>query len=284
MIFNKARSIFLLLLTLFIILVNQPAYAHGLIYETSRIDGNKIRITLKWSDPQEAKGIYIAYYHLKNGKELDIGYEIKEGADTSAHLDYSLSSAIPPIKITLTNINDVNAEPFDDIKGIEAEEYIKHLHDAGIINGKTGRLFSPKAAITRAEFTVIMVKALKLEENAGSENSYKDIGKHWARSTILTAVKSGLISGYQDGTIRPDNPITLAEAAAVISRAFTFNTAYNGIYAKLKQDKWYSGIVKKMFDVGILKTTDTIYAKFNEEAYISRANCAMMVSRALSTY
>lgn len=278
------RIMFLLLLTILIIPGKKTAYAHGLIYKTDELVDNKIRITLKWSDYKEAKGIAIAYYHLNNGKTLDIGYEIKEGASTTTHLDYSLAGALPPIRITLTNINSVNNAPFDDIAGIEAFEYIKHLHDAGIINGRSGNLYSPKDPITRAEFMALTVKALKMPVSSYSIYGFKDIGKHWARDIIQTANMNGLISGYQDGTIRPDNPITVAEVCAVISRSFKFKTTFNGIYDKLKQDKWYSDKVKRIFDVGILKTSDSIYLKFNEESYINRANCALMVSRALSTY
>jgi hypothetical protein len=278
------RIMFLLLLTIIVIPGKNTVYAHGLIYHTEELADNKIRITLKWSDYKEAKGIAITYFHLKNGKTLDIGYEIKEGASTTTYLDYSLAGAVPPIRIILTDINSVNKAPFDDIEGIEAFEYIKHLHDAGIIQGRSGNLFSPKAHITRAEFMTLMVKALKMPVSSFSTYSFKDIEKHWAKDIIQTANKNGLISGYEDGTIRPDNPITVAEVCAVISRSFKFKTTFNGIYDKLKPNKWYSDKVKRIFDVGILSTYDSIYLKFNEESYINRANCALMVSRALSTY
>jgi len=54
--------------------------------------------------------------------------------------------------------------PFNDIKGIETEEYITHLHDAGIVNGMPDGSFRPDSNITRAEFMVLLVKALKLQD------------------------------------------------------------------------------------------------------------------------
>jgi len=274
---------YILVPIMFILFCIQPVYAHGVIYETSQT-GSKMRITLKWSTPAEAQGIAITYFYLKNGKTLNIGYEINTKAPTSTYMDFDLTGAIPPIRIILNDASDQGAAPFDDIKNIEAEEYIRHLHDAGIINGRSGNLFEPNATITRAEFMVLVVKALKFNDTADNVNSYSDINNHWAKSTILTAAKHGLISGYGDGTIRPDNPITVAEVSAVIAKAFTFKTSRNGIYSKLQQNKWYSSYIKKMFDTGILNVNDSIYKNFDEQSLINRANCAMMVSRALSTY
>lgn len=281
--FASNKSIIILIIIAILACI-QPAYAHGLIYETKMTGAKSMRVTLKWSDPGEAKGIAIAYYHLKNGKTLDIGYEIKDMAPTSAYLDYDLAGAILPIRITLSKTGDPGWAVFDDIKGIEAEEYIRHLHDAGIVNGRSGNSFKPGEPITRAEFMVLMVKALKLEGSAADAGGYTDIGKHWAKNILLLAARRGLISGYGDGTIRPDNPVTLAEASAVIARGFSFKTNRNGIYAKPKQNMWYSSSIKKMLDAGILTINDSIYVNFNEQSPINRANCAMMISRALSTY
>lgn len=275
---------FIAIFVVTILLGFQPANAHGVIYETKPIEDNKIRITLKWSSPSEEKGILISFYYLENGKTLKIGYELNDSAPKTASIDYSLASALPPIRIILSRVGEPDSLPFADINGIEAEEYIRHLHDAGIVNGRSGNNFEPDAQLTRAEFMVLMVKALKLEGNAADNGKFKDIKNHWAKNTLLLAYQNSLIAGYGDGTIRPDNPITLAEVSTVISRSFDFKTTRNGIYSKLKQNEWYSNFVKKMFDVGVITTKDSIYEKFNEKANISRSNCAMMISRALSTY
>ncbi|HOM02822.1 MAG TPA: S-layer homology domain-containing protein [Acetivibrio sp.] len=277
-----------IILILHVLLVSvQNVSAHGAVYETRQIDENKIRITLKWSDEDKeknkGKGIAIAYYYLVNGKTLYIGYETVD-TENRSYLDYDLTGAVPPLRIILSNIDDADWVPFNDIKGIEAKEYITHLHDAGIVNGMPDGSFRPESNITRAEFMVLLVKALNLEGTAEDTFGFTDIDGHWARDIILVAAKHGLISGYEDGTVRPDRPITLAEACSVIARAFNFKTTKNGIYSKLNPDKWYSKSVKKMFDVGILSVNDSLYKNFNEEAPIDRANCSMMVSRALSTY
>lgn len=50
----------------------------------------------------------------------------------------------------------------------------------------------------------------------GDEPSFTDIATHWARDIIIALAKEGIVTGYPDGTFRPDAPITRAEAAAMI--------------------------------------------------------------------
>jgi hypothetical protein len=277
-------KIYIITIALIFFINMQDVCAHGVLYDMKQISEKKVRITIKLTEGEQKRGIAITHYYLENGKVLHIGYETGNGAESEAYLDFDLSGAVPPIRVKLTNINDREWIPFNDIKGIEQEEYITHLHDAGILNGMPDGSFKPYSNITRAEFMVLVVKALNIEGKAENTEGFTDIEGHWAKEIILVASKHGLISGYGDKTIRPDNPISLAEVSSVISRAFEFKTAKNGIYQKLKRDKWYSGSVKKMFDVGILSVYDSIYENFNEEGLINRADCAMMISRALTTY
>ncbi len=276
--------VYIILLMCIIVSNTNFSFSHGLNYEIKPIDDNQERVFLKWSNTEEQKGFVVSYHYLTNGKTLHIGFELKEGYPASAYVDYDSGSVIAPIRVNLHEAGNRDYAPFKDIKGIEAEEYITHLHDAGIINGRPDGTYAPESLISRAEFMVIMVNALGLKDKGGNIKSFKDLDNHWAKEYIILAANNGLISGYEDGTIRPDNTITLAEVSSIISRSFIFRTTNNGIYSKIQQGKWYSSSVKKMFDVGILNSKDSIYSSFKEENTINRANCAMMISRAMSTY
>lgn len=273
-----------LVFVLLTLTITIPAYAHGVLYESAPIGDNKIRVTLKWSDPGEKRGLRVAYFNIKNGKTVNIGYEATASGPSSTSIDLDLTGALLPLRFNLAPAGVLDYAVFNDVKGIEAEEYITHLHDAGIVNGRNADSFVPEDSITRAEFATMVVKALKLEGSAENAKGFTDIQGHWAEKIMLLAAKNGILSGYGDSTLRPDNTITVAEASTIITRAFTFKTVNNGFYTRLKQGEWYSAAVKNIFDMGILRVTDGIYKNFNEEANITRAECATLISRALSTY
>lgn len=74
--------------------------------------------------------------------------------------------------------------------------------------------------ITRAEFTRMVISASPYRDSAGSAASvapYPDVPRtHWAAAYVQAAVSAGYVSGYLDGTFRPDNPITLAEGVTMV--------------------------------------------------------------------
>ena len=86
----------------------------------------------------------------------------------------------------------------------------------GIVKGRRADSFDPDASITRAEFAAICARFnTKPVENSGS---FSDISGHWAENEIERAAAFGWISGYPDGTFRPDARITRAEAMTMINR------------------------------------------------------------------
>ena len=93
---------------------------------------------------------------------------------------------------------------------------VSTLSNAGILYGKPGNLFDPDASITRAEFAAIAVRFFGGEYEG--EDQFSDIGGHWASNEINRAYMNDLVKGYTDGTFRPDNDITRAEAITIINR------------------------------------------------------------------
>ena len=95
---------------------------------------------------------------------------------------------------------------------------ISTLTNMGIISGEPDGSFRPNDPITRAEFTKI---AVGFFEEAGNyvEGTFVDVPANaWYADFIDAAVDLGLIEGYPDGTIRPDNTITRAEACTIVNR------------------------------------------------------------------
>ena len=86
----------------------------------------------------------------------------------------------------------------------------------GVIKGRSAETFAPSAPITRAEFAAICAR-FDAHQGGGS-GSFSDISGHWAEKEIERAVALGWITGYPDGTFRPDAYITRAEAMTMINR------------------------------------------------------------------
>ncbi|MGM9668370.1 MAG: S-layer homology domain-containing protein, partial [Faecousia sp.] len=93
---------------------------------------------------------------------------------------------------------------------------VSTLAKQGILKGVTDTTFQPEASITRAELVVICVR---FHGGANGETSqFPDVSGHWAESEIARAASLGWVDGYEDGTFRPDEPITRAEAVTLINR------------------------------------------------------------------
>lgn len=93
---------------------------------------------------------------------------------------------------------------------------ISTMAKLGIVKGRRADSFDPDASITRAEFAAICARFnTRPVENSGS---FSDISGHWAENEIERAAAFGWISGYPDGTFRPDARITRAEAMTMINR------------------------------------------------------------------
>ena len=112
----------------------------------------------------------------------------------------------------------VMAAPASDIAGHWAEAVITEWQEQGLIKGYEDGTFKPGNNITRAEFVTIMNNALGYEDAATLD--FTDVAAgNWYYSAVAKAVAAGYVSGYEDGTFKPNNTITRAEAAVMIANA-----------------------------------------------------------------
>ena len=95
--------------------------------------------------------------------------------------------------------------------------YVATLNNAGVITDSSNGCFRPNEAITRAELAAMLAK---FSETTGAANYFNDVSaKYWAANAIAICAKLGWITGYPDGTFRPDKNVTRAELMAMINRA-----------------------------------------------------------------
>ena len=102
----------------------------------------------------------------------------------------------------------------------------------GIMRGYSDGTFKPNAPITRAEFAQ-MISAIDAKPFGTAP--FADVKGHWAELAIGKEYAAGRISGYPNGTFRPDAPITRAEAAHILNKIFERN--YDLVSALQSEDK-----------------------------------------------
>ncbi|MCQ2560863.1 MAG: S-layer homology domain-containing protein [Clostridia bacterium] len=137
--------------------------------------------------------------------------------------------------------------PFSDISADAwYSNYVLTLHNIGAISGYTDGTYRPNNQITRAEFTAIAVSfAHAVDEEAG----FPDVpSSHWAEPYINSAAHYGWVTGYPDGTFRPGDTITRAEAITIINgmldRRADVDYVHENVhklktFSDLKETAWY---------------------------------------------
>ena len=118
----------------------------------------------------------------------------------------------------LSTFSDVKDETDERRKAIEA------VSEAGIIRGFEGNEFKPEGAVTRAQVASIFVRAFELNGLSSERVPFDDVSdSHWARSDIQTLVSHGVISGYPDGTYKPERHVSEKEFMLILDRILIKN-------------------------------------------------------------
>ncbi|ACS99471.1 S-layer homology domain-containing protein [Paenibacillus sp. JDR-2] len=113
--------------------------------------------------------------------------------------------------------------------------------------------------------------------------TFKDVEKHWANESIKRAAQLGIVTGYSDGTFKPDGVINRAEFTAMISRALKLKAPENGTTVNFSDlssiPSWAKPFIEQAAAAGIISG----YAddSFRPAQEISRTEIAVMVVKAL---
>lgn len=123
------------------------------------------------------------------------------------------------------NLSDVSV-------GAWYNEAISTISKAGIITGYPEGTYKPNNNITRAEFATIISRFFTTSVDTTSK--FSDVAGHWAESNINKVVSAGWVTGYPDGTYRPDQYITRAEAVAVFNRVLERSVTSDHMLSNMK--------------------------------------------------
>lgn len=168
-----------------------------------------------------------------------------------------------------------------DIAGHWAESVITQWQSKGLIQGYEDGTFKPGNTITRAEFVTLMNNA-KGFWSEGSINFSDVKNGSWFYSAVARAVAAGYVKGYSDGSFKPNNTITRAEAAVMIANTAKLSANEAGAYRFTDIGSipaWARGSVGAVVAAGYM--TGYPDGSFDANASISRAEAVSSLNRML---
>jgi len=200
---------------------------------------------------------------------------------------------------------------FSDIGQHWAKESIVRLNEQGIASGDNGK-FYPDRALTRAELMAFADRAFGLRASApdvtiaehtdgsvtedvyeseeaiaapspAKEPTFTDLPEtHWSYELMRKAVEAGVLSGYPDGTLRPDAPVSRAEVAVVLDRLLgtaIAGTTHDVSFHDVTTNNWaYSSIVR-LGGAGLVRGVEP--NRYGPDRSVTRGEIATMVDRQL---
>lgn len=121
-----------------------------------------------------------------------------------------------------SNFGTSKTTKFKDANDDWYSEAINYVVEKGFIDGYSDGTFKPNAKITRAEFAKMISGYIK--DEATSKDSFADTKDHWAKDAIDKLYGNKNIKGYPDGSFKPNEDITRAEAVTILNSVFNRNT------------------------------------------------------------
>ena len=123
-------------------------------------------------------------------------------------------------RLLTEEVRTANSTQSNSLSDVTRGQWFNHavstLSSMGIVKGHNDGTFAPNASITRAEFAAIAARFD--DKNTDTSSKFTDIASHWAKNEIGIAANKGWINGYPDGTFRPNQYITRAEAITLVNR------------------------------------------------------------------
>lgn len=197
-----------------------------------------------------------------------------------------------------TNKKLFNDLPEDSYYGTE----VSSLKLGGTINGYSDGSFKPGKPVTRAEFVTMIVNAFDVPRAPGgpqglylsydslTANSFEDVDRaDWFAQYIDRAFAAGIVSGTTiDGRhlMRPNDTITRAEAAIILSRAAQtlksdvgVASCASGPFEDVRTSDWFCGAVAKAYKNDIIKGKTA--TQFKPYDTLNRADAAVLIQRTL---
>ncbi|WP_138754327.1 S-layer homology domain-containing protein [Paenibacillus sinopodophylli] len=193
---------------------------------------------------------------------------------TSAPVTPSPSPTAAPSEVPSTN--------FVDTEGHWAAPAIHKLADQNILGGFPDGSFQPDKQISRAEYMAVMYRLLKLDTAAG-ESSFGDISSSaWYSKYVKGLSEAGIVTGFQDGSFKPNQELTREEAFVILYRALgdqltpSTETSQSAFSDRSSVASWAQEAIDALTKAGLIKGYEDGSLRPKEK--ITRAEIASIVA------
>lgn len=205
---------------------------------------------------------------------LDLSYPFYWGVD---HSDKNTDKK--PVKDD-TKLEPSKNPPVNDNLSYTVE--LDMVNHKAYIKGYPDGTVGPMRNITRSEVAMILYRLMTEDSRTtyyGNTSSFVDVSANsWYNEAICTVYNAGLIKGYSDGTFRPNENMTRAEVAAVISR-FVISDKVDGSTYSDTTGHWAEDYINKLGALGWMNGYGD--GTFIPNAYITRAEAATVINKLL---
>lgn len=169
----------------------------------------------------------------------------------------------------------LNGKYFSDISDSFAKDAILEVTADGLMQGRGENVFAPDSTMTRAEAAAICTRLLELK---GGQGAFSDVpSDHWAYSFISCAASANIITGYPDGTFRPQEPITRAEMTKLLA-AMVEKTYDNTVrFSDVSETHWAVEEISALAKMGVLSGYPD--GTFRPDNKINRGEAAVILKR-----
>jgi len=177
-----------------------------------------------------------------------------------------------------------NISVFKDVTDYYVSKYLKQLVDKGIVKGYPDGTFGATRNLTRAEATVLILRALEITPKNYTTSSFEDVPiSHWAHNYIEEGVKLGIIKGVSGTQFAPSKYITRGEFVTILMRSLKL-TDQNAVSPFVDVPFTYFGYreIATAFNLNIVQgIVENNLLKFYPDDFIRRSDAILILARAI---
>jgi uncharacterized protein YraI len=174
------------------------------------------------------------------------------------------------------------AADLNDIGGHWAAAEIERAVSSGYVKGYPDGTFMPDSGVDRAEFVAMLDGAFQVPAGQ-NENTPGDVsGQDWFTQDVKSALAAGFVSGYPDGTFRPQDEVSRQEGACMLAKLLKLDGAGDLSFSDADEiGSWAKASVSGLVAAGIM--TGYPDGSFRPQEVITRAEAVVMINKALAS-